>query len=419
MTQTLLVGMPTKSKAEGTARMKVVGIGDAGCDIINRVMRKGLVGVDFIAMNTDAQALVLLEAPNRILLGEKLTKGLGVDGNPELAFEATEESRHAIEEAIVGAEVVLVIAGMGGGTGTGGIPVVAEIARASGCLTIAVVTKPFSFEGGHRAEVAERGIFSLSSKVDTLIIVPNDRLLNICDTTATVDQGFKIASDALFQATQAICEVTVSSPGAISVEFADIKALMKDAGLGHMSVGKSSGQNRAVEAAKTALTSPLIDIPINEASSVLFNIKGGSSLTLLECNEAAQVISRAVDPNANIVFGVVFDPEMNDEVNITIIAMRFSNRHGEELLGLRGFLSEITGFQEAKAFFEANHKKLLAKYEGKYIAILNREVMDVDDYFSLLAERVYNRYSYRDIYMPKVERRKTILHIPTPQVMRK
>ena len=229
--------------------------------------------------------------------------------------------------------MVFIAAGMGGGTGTGGIPVVAEVAKQSGALTIAVVTKPFHFEGAHRAEVAEEGLVSLTHKVDTLIIIPNDRLLQLCDAKTTVDGAFKLADDALLLGVQAISEV-VTVPGLINLDFADIKSVMKDAGPAWMSVGKASGQSRAAEAAKAALASPLLDVSINGARGVLFNITGGPSLTLFECNEAAQVISQAVDPEANIVFGVVFDPKMDGEIRITVMATGFANQYGKRISGV-------------------------------------------------------------------------------------
>jgi len=310
------------------ARIKAIGIGGGGCNAINRMVRQGIRGVDFITMNTDAQALSLTEAPTRIQLGEKLTRGLGVGGDHRAGSKAAEESHQTIEELVEGADMVFISAGMGGGTGTGGIPVVSQIAKESGALTIGVVTKPFSFEGGHRAEVAEEGILHLSDKVDTLIIIPNDRLLNLCDAKTSVDSAFKLADDALLLGVQAISEV-VTVPGLINLDFADIKSVMKDSGPAWMSVGKGSGQNRAAEAAKSALASPLLDVSISGSQGVLFNITGGSSLTLFECNEAAQVISQAVDPRANIIFGVVFDPKMDGEIKITVIATGFNNQYGK------------------------------------------------------------------------------------------
>jgi len=279
-------------------------------------------------MNTDGQALQFVEATTRVQLGEKLTRGLGAGGDHRVGLKAAEESRQVINELVEGADMVFVAAGMGGGTGTGGIPIVAEIAKESGALTIGVVTKPFTFEGGHRSEVAEEGIVKLSSKVDTLIVIPNDRLLQLCDAKTTVDNAFKLADDALLLGVQAISEV-VTVPGLINLDFADIRSVMKDAGPAWMSVGKASGQNRAAQAAKAALASPLLDVSISGAMGVLFNITGGSSLTLFECNEAAQVIGQAVDPKANIVFGVVYDTNMDSEIRITVIATGFTTQYGK------------------------------------------------------------------------------------------
>jgi cell division protein FtsZ len=309
------------------ARIKAIGIGGAGSNAITRMVREGIKGVDFIVMNTDGQALALAEAPTRIQLGEKLTRGLGAGGDHKVGTKAAEESRDVVEDIVQGADMVFIAAGMGGGTGTGGIPVVAEVAKQSGALTIGVVTKPFSFEGTHRSQVAEEGLVNLSGKVDTLIIIPNDRLLQLCDAKTTVDSAFRLADDALLLGVQAISEV-VTIPGLINLDFADIKSVMKDAGPAWMSVGKASGQNRAAEAAKAALASPLLDVSVNGATGVLFNITGGPSLTLFECNEAAEVISQAVSPNANIVFGVVFDPKMDSEIRITVIATGFAKAQG-------------------------------------------------------------------------------------------
>ncbi len=328
------------------ARIKAIGIGGAGSNAITRMVREGIKGVDFIAMNTDGQALALAEAPTRIQLGEKLTKGLGAGGDHKIGTKAADESRSIIEDLMQGADMVFVAAGMGGGTGTGGIPVVAEVAKQSGALTIAVVTKPFTFEGTHRAQVAEEGMVNLSSKVDTLIIIPNDRLLQLCDAKTSVDNAFRLADDALLLGVQAISEV-VTIPGLINLDFADIKSVMKDAGPAWMSVGKAGGQSRAAEAAKAALASPLLDVSVNGATGVLFNITGGPSLTLFECNEAAQVISQAVDPNANIVFGVVFDPKMDSEVRITVIATGFAKRQGRGVYTAEELRQLIRGGSDA------------------------------------------------------------------------
>jgi cell division protein FtsZ len=305
------------------ARIKAIGIGGAGCNAITRMVREGIKGVDFIAMNTDGQALAMAEAPTRIQLGEKLTRGLGAGGDHKVGGKAAEESRDMIEDVVQGADMVFIAAGMGGGTGTGGIPVVAETAKRSGALTIAVVTKPFTFEGTHRNQVAEDGLLNLTGKVDTLVIIPNDRLLQLCDAKTGIDNAFKMADDALRLGVQAISEV-VTVPGLINLDFADIKSVMRDAGPAWMSVGKASGQSRAAEAAKMAMASPLLDVSISGATGVLFNISGGSSLTLFECNDAAQVVRQAVHPDANIIFGVVFDSKLDSEIRITVIATGFA-----------------------------------------------------------------------------------------------
>jgi cell division protein FtsZ len=305
------------------AKIKVIGLGGGGCNAVTRMVREGIRGVEFIGMNTDAQAMALTEAPTRIQIGERLTKGLGVGGDHILGQKAAEEDRDEIKDVVSGADMVFITAGMGGGTGTGAAHVVAEIAKQSGALTIAVVTKPFTFEGAHRSKVAEEGIENLLGRVDTLIIIPNDRLLALCDTKTGVDSAFKLADDVLRHGVQAISEV-ITVPGVINLDFADIKAIMKNAGPAWMSIGRGSGQNRATDAAKEALASPLLDVAINGATGVLFNIIGGTNLTLFEVNEAAEVIRQAVDSEANIIFGVAQDEMMEKEVQITLIATGFT-----------------------------------------------------------------------------------------------
>jgi len=309
------------------ARIKAIGIGGGGSNAITRMVRENIKGVDFIAMNTDAQALAMAEAPIRIQLGEKLTKGLGAGGNHEIGAEAAEESRQAIQDLVSDTDMVFVTAGMGGGTGTGGIPIVADVVRQCNALTIGIVTKPFSFEGTRRTRVAEEGILQLCEKVDTLVIIPNDRLLELCDAKTTVDNAFRLADDVLRLGVQAIAEV-VTVPGLINLDFADIRSIMTNAGPAWMSVGRGQGQNRALDAAKAALASQMLDVSISGAKGVLFNVSGGSNLTLFECNEAAEVIAQAVDPEANIIFGVVFNSQMEDEVQITIIATGFTAHYG-------------------------------------------------------------------------------------------
>ena len=319
--------MAKTSFVANPAKIKVIGLGGGGSNAITRMVREEIQGVEFIAMNTDAQALAITEAPVRLQLGEKLTKGLGVGGDHALGQKAAEESRDELREIVSGADMVFITIGMGGGTGTGAAPVIAEIAKQSGALTIAVVTKPFSFEGAHRCRVANEGVTRLLGKVDTLIIIPNDRLLDLCDQKTGVDSAFKLADDVLRHGVQAIAEV-ITTPGLINLDFADVKAIMRDAGPAWMSMGKGSGQNRAIEAAKEALASPLLDVSINGSKSVLFNVVGGSSLTLFEVNEAADIIRQAVDPEANIIFGVAHDPDMDNEVRITLIATGFIAKLG-------------------------------------------------------------------------------------------
>ncbi len=317
--------MSRTSYVPSPAKIKVIGMGGAGCNAITRMVREQIQGVEFIAMNTDAQHLTVTEAAVRIQLGERCTRGLGAGGDHMVGRKAAEESREAIKDVVTGADMVFITAGMGGGTGTGSAPIVAEAAKQSGALTIAVVTKPFGFEGTHRNQTAEAGIADLIDRVDTLIIIPNDRLLDICDHKTAVDGAFKLADEVLFHGVEAIAEV-ITVPGLINLDFADVKTIMKDAGPAWMSVGHGTGQNRAVEAAKQALASPLLEVSMEGAKGVLFNIAGGSGLSLFEVNNAAEVIRQAVDPEANVIFGVVLDPNMGNEVRLTLIATGFATK---------------------------------------------------------------------------------------------
>ncbi len=319
--------MAKTSFMSNPAKIRVIGLGGGGCNAITRMVQENIHGVEFIAMNTDAQAMAITEAPIRIQLGERFTRGLGVGGDYVRGQKAAEESRDEIKEVILGADMVIIACGMGGGTGTGAAPIVGEIAKQSGALTIAVVTKPFTFEGAHRCQVAEEGIANLLGKVDTLIIIPNDRLLNLCDQKTGVDNAFKMADDVLRHGVQAIAEV-ITVPGLINLDFADVKAVMKDAGPAWMSIGRGSGQNRATDAAKEALASPLLDVSASGSKGVLFNIVGSNNLTLFEVNQAAEVIKQAVDPEANIIFGVAHDANMDKEIKITLIATGFATKKG-------------------------------------------------------------------------------------------
>jgi cell division protein FtsZ len=316
--------MAKTSYVPSGANIKVIGCGGGGCNAITRMVREGIRGVEFVAMNTDAQHLTVTEAALRIQLGERITRGLGAGGDHIIGQKAAEESIDEIKQVVSGADMVFVAAGMGGGTGTGSVPLVAQIAKQSGALTIAVVTRPFDFEGIHRSQVAEEGILNLVDKVDTLIIIPNNRLFELCDPKTGVDGAFQMADEVLCHGVQAIAEV-VTVPGLVNLDFADVRTVMKDAGPAWMSMGRGSGQHRALDAAKEALASPLLDVSIEGASGVLFNIAGGSNFTLFEVNEAADIIRQNVDPEANVIFGVVLDPNIGDEVRLTLIATGFTS----------------------------------------------------------------------------------------------
>ena len=309
-------------EVESFAAIKVVGIGGGGSNAVNRMIAEGLTGVEFIAINTDAQALMLSQAPTRIRIGDKLTKGLGAGGRPEVGRKAAEESQEELAQALRGADMVFLTAGMGGGTGTGAAPVVAEIAKNVGALTIGVVTKPFRFEGRPRQEIAEQGLEQLKEHVDTLIVIPNDRLLELGDKRMTFEAAFRAADEVLHQGIQGISEL-ITVPGLINLDFADVRTIMADGGAALMAVGYGRGETRAIDAAEHAVASPLLDVTIDGAKGVLFNVTGGSDLTLMEVNEAAEIIAGMVDPNANIIFGAVIDPTMEDEVRITVIATGF------------------------------------------------------------------------------------------------
>jgi cell division protein FtsZ len=303
--------------------IKVVGVGGGGCNAVNRMVRAKIPGVTFVACNTDAQALMSSEAPNRIRIGEKLTKGLGVGGDPARGERAADESRDEVYELLRGTEMVFVTAGMGGGTGTGAAPVIAEIAKDCGALTIGVVTKPFAWEGSRRMKQAEEGIERLREKVDTLIAIPNSRLIEICPPTSTVEEAFETADDVLRQAIQSISNI-ISQNGSINLDFNDVRTTMAEAGPALLAVGKATGENRAVEAARAATTSPLLDQSIDGAHNVLFNVTHGGSLQLRELDMAARVIAEVVDPSANIIFGTTIDGRVGDEILMTVIATGFA-----------------------------------------------------------------------------------------------
>lgn len=307
------------------ANIKVIGVGGGGNNAVNRMIHAGLKGVEFIAVNTDAQALFLAQANQKIQIGTKLTKGLGSGGNPEIGQKAAEESRDEIMQVLKGSDMVFVTAGMGGGTGTGAAPVVAEIAKELNALTVGVVTKPFTFEGRKRATQAEAGIDNLKAKVDTLITIPNDRLLQVIEKHTSIVEAFRIADDVLRQGVQGISDL-IAVPGLINLDFADVKTIMKETGSALMGIGNASGDNRAAEAARAAISSPLLETSIEGARGVLLNITGGSSLGLFEVNEAAEIIAQAADPEANIIFGAVIDERLEEDVRVTVIATGFDHR---------------------------------------------------------------------------------------------
>ncbi|MCI1857627.1 MAG: cell division protein FtsZ [Sporolactobacillus sp.] len=304
------------------AKIKVIGVGGGGSNAVNRMIESGIQGVEFIGANTDAQALKLSKAGTKVQLGEKLTRGLGAGANPDVGKKAAEESRDQVEEMLKGADMVFVTAGMGGGTGTGAAPIIAEIAKDVGALTVGVVTRPFSFEGRKRAKQAQLGIDNLKEKVDTLIVIPNDRLLEIVDRNTPMLDAFREADNVLRQGVQGISDL-IAVPGLINLDFADVKTIMTEGGSALMAIGIASGENRAAEAAKKAISSPLLEKSIDGAKGVLMNITGGNNLSLYEVNEAADIVATAADEEVNMIFGSVIREEMDDEIVVTVIATGF------------------------------------------------------------------------------------------------
>lgn len=314
--------MELNKSVESFARIKVIGVGGGGCNAINRMIAEGIQGVEFMAVNTDAQALLLSKAPIKVRIGEKLTRGLGAGGNPDVGRKSAEESAEDLYNALKGSDMVFVTAGLGGGTGTGAAPIVAQIAKEVGALTIGVVTRPFTFEGAKRMVSAETGMDALKEHADTLIVIPNDRLLQIVDKKASLQDSFKLADDVLRQGIQGISEL-ITVPGLINLDFADVKTIMSEGGAALMAVGKASGEDRARIAAEQAISSQLLDITIDGARGVLFNVTGGPNMTLYEVNQAAALIRETSHPDVNMIFGAVIDPNMGDEIRITVIATGF------------------------------------------------------------------------------------------------
>ncbi len=327
------------SMLDGTATIKVIGVGGAGNNAVNRMIDAGIKGVDFIAVNTDRQALQTSKAKTKIQIGEKITRGLGAGANPDIGAQSAEENKAEVAEVLRGADMVFVTAGMGGGTGTGAAPIVAAAAKEMGILTIGVVTKPFTFEGKKRLSQAERGIESLKGKVDTLVVIPNDKLLQIIDRKTSIIEAFKQADDILRQGVQGISDL-IAIPGLVNLDFADVKTIMLNQGMAHMGVGSATGENRAEDAAKEAIQSPLLETSIEGAKGVIINITGGEDLGLHEVNTAAELVQRSVDPEANIIFGTVTDPDMKEEIKITVIATGFEKNEPISSIGVDNIVSK-------------------------------------------------------------------------------
>lgn len=338
---------------ETFAKIKVVGVGGSGSAIVDRMIQKRVRGIEFLALNTDAQALHSCQAAKKVHIGRKVTKGLGAGMDPDLGRRAAEESQEQIHNCLKEADMVFITCGLGGGTGTGAAPVVASIAREIGALTVAIVTKPFSFEGVQRRMIAERGIEDLTPKVDTIITIPNDRLLQIVDKKTSLLDAFSVVDDVLRQGVQGISDIIVI-PGLVNVDFADVKTIMQDAGTAWMGIGRAQGETRGVEAAKQAVNSPLLEISIDGAKGILFNVTGGKDLTMHEIDEAAKIITEKTDPEAKIIFGAVIDEKFQDEVKITVIATGFQKKETgviegkEESLVDRFFLGKAKDFSKKK-----------------------------------------------------------------------
>jgi cell division protein FtsZ len=317
--------MALRSDSENFALIRVIGVGGGGSNAVNRMIRAEMMGVEFIALNTDAQALLQSDAPHKIRIGDKITRGLGAGGDPSIGERAAEEDTEKIAQALEGSDMVFITSGLGGGTGSGASPVVAEIAKEAGALTIGVVTKPFSFEGAKRKLTAEKAAEALKAKVDTLITIPNDRLRDVVQKNTSILDAFRVVDDVLRQGVQGISDI-ITIPGLINLDFADVRAIMKDAGSALMGIGRASGENRAVEAARQAIASPLLEVNISGAQGILFNVSGSSTLSLFEVTEAAEEIRAAADSEANIIFGTSFNERLGDEVQITVIATGFDGR---------------------------------------------------------------------------------------------
>lgn len=359
------------------AKIKVVGVGGGGGNAISSMIENGIVsGVEFISVNTDAQVLLNSKAPTKIQIGEKLTKGLGVGGNPELGEQAAEESSEKLKDLFVDTDMVFVTAGMGGGTGTGAAPVIAKLAKDAGALTVAIVTKPFAFEGTRRQVVAEEGIEKLTEVVDTSIVIPNQRLMDVIDRKMTLLEAFKVVDGVLGQAVHGIAEI-ITTPGLVNVDFADVKTIMANAGTALLGIGTGVGENRAQMAARAAISSPLLDISIEGARGVLFNIAGGADLTMFEVDEAAKIISSAADADANIIFGAVVKEDLVDQVRITVIATGFDQTRSRIAQMTKGPIPPLQGVISEKPKME----EMSSREDDKEEQEINEDNGQSDDPF--------------------------------------
>ena len=359
------------------AKIKVVGVGGGGGNAISSMIENGIVsGVEFISVNTDAQVLLNSKAPTKIQIGEKLTKGLGVGGNPELGEQAAEESSEKLKDLFVDTDMVFVTAGMGGGTGTGAAPVIAKLAKDAGALTVAIVTKPFAFEGTRRQVVAEEGIEKLTEGVDTSIVIPNQRLMDVIDRKMTLLEAFKVVDGVLGQAVHGIAEI-ITTPGLVNVDFADVKTIMANAGTALLGIGTGVGENRAQMAARAAISSPLLDISIEGARGVLFNIAGGADLTMFEVDEAAKIISSAADADANIIFGAVVKEDLVDQVRITVIATGFDQTRSRIAQMTKGPIPPLQGVISEKPKME----EMSSREDDKEEQEINEDNGQSDDPF--------------------------------------
>ena len=359
-------------QSESFARIKVVGVGGGGCNAVHRMIEEGLQGIEFITVNTDAQALLLSQAATRVRIGDKVTRGLGAGGNPEIGRKAAEESAEELYEVLKGSDMVFITAGLGGGTGTGAAPIISQIAKEVGALTIGVVTRPFSFEGARRAKSAEEGISKLKEQADTLIVIPNDRLLQIVDKRAGLREAFSVADDVLRQGIQGISEL-ITVPGLINLDFADVKAIMSEGGAALMAVGRASGEERARAAAELAISSKLLDITIDGARGILFNVSGGPDLTLYEVTEAAAIIKETAHPDVNMIFGAVIDPNLKDEIRITVIATGF-DRSTPHLVERTSRREQVQRKQPEIKREEKSYQPIEADFEPR---LFNTDDMDV------------------------------------------